>query len=243
MVSYITTKQELFDYILRQLGSEINEIHVTSTNMEDIFQRSLKYFREYGSDAVVDINMILSIANNAREIILDPKIVTINKVLQDNDSSFDFGSPNAFAFGLYSPISDFLFTGINVETSSIVTYRENYKEIRRLRYNKADYDYNPETNKLVLYEDLDKIFMNVTVIEDEDTIYDSEFFLLLMERGAWEMYENNTSKYLNSTIANGISLNTEFFAKKYLELDEKITEARDNEEFDYLGPIRVSNAE
>ncbi len=242
-MSYITTKDELKDYIYRQLGSEIHTVEVTDANFEDIYNRSIKYYQEYSSETVIEENIILQLPNGVKEITVDERIAVINGVYKDR-TGFDFaGFGTNLGYSGFTPLYDYLFTSGGTSISAVTTLKQEFKSIRELRNNILKYDFNEQTRLLRIFEDEQtSMFINVSSLVAMEELYDSEYFLLILERGMWKQWAVNTKKFLGSTIGNSVSLNTDYFEEKYKELDDRLKEIIENEEYDMLGILKITNS-
>lgn len=233
---YITTKEELKEYILRQLGSESHRVEISDANFNDIYNKSLDYFYEHANDGV-NRKLVIIEANGQRELTLNENIMTIKYVATDN-SAYTTVTP-AYYKGV-SPIYD-LLRGDVYDTSTYLIFTETIKEYQKLFNKKIDYSFNTQTKTFIINEDdVSNIMLDYYEAEDESLVYENELFQKLLERDCWKQWKINTQgKYIGSTIGNGVEINGEFMMTMYNQLDEEIKESVINEEYDFLFPTKI----
>ena len=238
-MSYINSELELKEHILGKLGSAKHKIEISDDNWTSIFQSNLKYLKDYSSDVVYeDFFLVTGVAG--KEVELSDNVASV-KFVREKGSGSIAGS-GSFIYST-NQFSDFIRSTLS-DTSNVYRYRESIKEIRSLMNRKVKFDYNNESNKLRFGKEINNdIYICAMVAEDIDALYENYLFHLLLERDCWSMWHSNTSKFTGNTIGNGATLNTEHFEKKYEELTASIKEKQENEEFDFLRPIKISNSQ
>lgn len=230
---YINSYEDLKDFIFRKLGSEQHQVEISELNFTDIYNKNIKYMYDYANDAVND-KYILFTLNNERDLLLSDNIQAV----------IDIFTPNTFvdsniAYPGYSPVYDFLKMS-SMDTSAYLVYTTQISEIRSLFRKRLHYKFNTESKRLIINEDIQgTVLLNILDKEEIELLYDNRLFQMLLERDCWSQWTNNLMKYTGSTIGNGIIINTDFMKEKYTELDEKIKEAIEGEEFDFLAPVKI----
>ena len=233
-MSFITTKVELKEYIFRQLGSEIHDVEITDQNFEDIYNKSIKYFQEHSNEGIME-KVVISEVNSATELTLDNSILSVNKIM-DSDVSI---SSNTVYYPSTSPLYNYLMNG-DTALSSFYVYNADMKEMRKMFNTKLYFKFNSETKSLILGREVEKILMVVWEAEDVLSLYSNELLLLHLEASCWRQWATNVgAKYRGSTIGKGIELNYEGMIAESERAEALLKDAVDNEEFDFLAPIRV----
>lgn len=231
-MSYINTKPELKDYIFRRLGSEAHRVEVSDTNFDDIYNKVLNHVYEYTNDAVIRKTILVNDINDQQIYTLPDNVVAINGIYTGSQ----YFNTSVYYPGI-SPVYDFLRSGSAYNTTSYLIFVEQTREIRNLFRKKVNYDFNYESKKISLGEKLsDQLLFDIYEAEDETFLYESDIFLLSLERDCWRQWSVNTSKYRGSTIGQGVEINAEFMTEQANRLEDQIKESIENEEYDFISP-------
>ena len=235
-MNYITDKDSLKEYILRQLGSESHIVEISESNFDDIYNKALNYLYERSSDGVIRKVVIID-GVTEKDIFLNSNVMSINKIVTTSNSYYDINQLN-YISGI-SPVYD-LFRGYDVQTSSYIVLHEKIKEVNKMFQKATNYDFNSQTKRLVLQTSLKQFVMDYFEAEDEILLYENELFLKFIERDCWKQWAINVNgKYLGATIGNGVELNSEFMMQMYRDLDDEIKASVEEETYDFLSPRKI----
>jgi hypothetical protein len=234
-MAYITNETELKEYILRRLGSEAHRVEISDTNWDDIFNTSSKYLYEHFADAVNEKAVLVEV-NNSRDLILNDNIIAVQDIhVSTNDLGLYLAYPGI------SPIYDFVSSGDRGAVSSYLTTMSYIREIQQTFKKYVHFKFNPESKRLILGEEVLSALLIVQEKEDITLLYNSEYFHKILEANAWRIWATNTGKYAQIQIGNGQTINREDMKERYQELMEEIKSSIENEEYDFLGPIRLNS--
>lgn len=235
MNKYITTETELKNFILRKLGSEAHRIEISDLNWADIYNTSVKYLYEHFADSVNEKAILVEV-NNSRDLILNNSIIAVQKLYTSKN---DLGLYLAYP-GL-SPIYDFVSSGDRGAVGSYLATMSYIRNIKETFQKYVHFKFNPESHRLILGEEISTALLVVLETEDITELYNSEYFHKILEARAWKSWAVNTGKYSEIQIGNGQTINRDDMKENYNELMEEIKSAIENEEYDFLGPIRLNS--
>ena len=234
-MKYINSETELKDFIFRKLGSEAHRVEISDANWADIYNTSIKYLYEHFADAVNEKAVLIDV-NNAQELQLNDSVIAVTDI---HTSTNDLG--RYLAYPGISPIFDFVTTGDRGAVSSYLATMSYIREIQQTFEKYIHFKFNPESHKLFLSEKILSALIVVQEAEDITELYNSRYFQMILEAKAWKTWSVNTGKYTNIQIGNGQTINRDDMKANYSELMDEIQSAIDNEEFDFMGPIRLNS--
>jgi hypothetical protein len=234
-MSYITTETELKDFIFRKLGTEAHVVEVSDLNWTDIYNTSLKYIYEHFSDSVNEKAVIVEL-NDVTDIILDSKIMTVQKMfVSENDLGLYLAYPGI------SPIYDFVSSMDRGAVSSYISSMSYIREIQQTFQKYIHFKFNSETKRLILGEPVKSAVFIVLETEEPENLYNAEYFHKILEANTWKTWMVNTGKYQNIQIGNGLTINRDDMKENYQELMQELKDSVENEEYDFIGPIRLNS--
>lgn len=229
---YINTKDELKDYIFRRLGSESFQIEISDKNWDDIFNASINFMFERSDDAVN--RKLAIIETDSKEFFLNNNVMSISRISGPNLIST---SITTYAYAGISPLYD-LLRGDIYDTSTFLIMTERIKEYQKLFNEKIDFSFNTHSKRLNILSPIKKMFMiDYFCVEDENLLYENELLLKYIEMLSWRTWAMNVgSKYVGSTIGNGVTINFNHMMDMYRELKQDIENDIVNETYDMLLP-------
>lgn len=232
-MDYITNKTELKNYIFRQLGSEAHRVEISDSNWNDIYNKTMNFAFERVDDAVIRKTAIIQ-TYNQKDLILDSKIMSINRLLGDSKVS---STVSTYAYAGISPLYD-LIRGDVYDTTTFLIMTERVKEYSKLFNEKVDYNFNSQSKRLIIHsKNLNSFMIDYNEIEDETLLYENEMVLKYAEMMAWKTWARNVgAKYQGSTIGNGVTLNFDYMISEADKLKEEIDNDIENETYDMLLP-------
>lgn len=234
-MAYITSETELKEYIFRKLGSEAHIIELSDLNWADIYATGSKYLFEHFADAVNEKAILVDV-QNSRDLILSENILAVNNIyVSQNDLGLYLAYPGV------SPIYDFVSSGDRGAVSSYIATMSYIREIQQTFQKYIHFKFNPESHRLLLGEEVLSAVLIVQEAEDIQELWNSEYFHKILEARAWKAWSVNTGKYQQIQIGNGQTINRDDMKENYNELMEEIKSAIENEEYDFLGPIRLNS--
>ena len=236
-MEYITNETELKAYIFRQLGSEAHRVEISDNNWNDIYNKTMNFAFERVDDAVNRKVAIIQ-TNNLKDLILDTKVMSINKLIGESKVS---STVSTYAYAGISPLYD-LIRGDMYDTTTFLIMTERVKEYSKLFNEKVDYNFNSQSKRLVIHSKaLSSFMIDYNEIEDEALLYENEMVLKYAEMMAWKTWARNVgAKYQGSTIGNGITLNFDYMISEADKLKEEIDNDIENETYDILLPRPIS---
>lgn len=219
-----TSRSELKDYCLRNLGFPVIDINVDDDQLDDRIDDALQLFQQYHFDGTEN----LYIAQQATQQILNndyvdlpDSIIGVNKVfplIGSSVSSTARNGFNIFDINYQLRLNDFY----NLMSSSYTYYviaREHLAMLDMIITGEIPYDYNKKTNRLYLHTDLsgristdDFLCFQVQRIVDPDT-YEKVFNDPWLKKYTSALFKkqwgSNLSKYSNYTLPGGLIVNGE----------------------------------
>jgi len=85
-----TSRNELIEYCLRNLGAPVIEINVDDEQLEDRFDEALQFYQEYHSDAVIRTlikHQLTQEEITSKSVELPDAVLSVTKILNINDTS------------------------------------------------------------------------------------------------------------------------------------------------------------
>lgn len=244
----LTTTNQFKEYIFRKLGSEIHEVEVTSTQWDDILRDSYKEFTEYSGDGSVELITKVTMTSNAMK--LSSNVLNIKKILAGTGTT---ALSDMFGTGEYLiPISiSSLYSaggaGLSDAVSNIISTKQAIANLRNITAVELDFDFNPETKRLVLHTDAgfnNEIIFIGDVAEPIEEILNNKFFTMMVESRCLRQWARNLNiKYDVEDapiIGNGLKLHPTAMNDEAERLETDWKEGLDENEWDtFLAPRKL----
>lgn len=242
-----TDRDSFAQFVLRRLGEPVIKVNVALEQVDDCIDRALQKFYERHFDASELVYILYNLTDadvNSGDILMPPDTLYITDVFIPTTS---FGGMFSAEYqiqldALYSMASQTNFSGL---TYYYMT-QANISLVNRLFKPDRQFTYNPHTKKLIVAGGLKdisqqfggvcikayrKIYGDVNEIEGSDTtnttvanIWDDRWLGDYAVALTQKMWSENLSKFANTPLIGGVSLNAD---KIGAEADVKIAKCEE----------------
>ena len=149
-----TLKQNLFDYVRLQLGSQIVDLELDAEHFEAAYQRTIGVYRQRAQNAYEESYTFLELVTNVNIYDLPQEVITVRQIYRRTFG--DSTGPFASNFDPFSQASmNVYLMNFNV-AGGLATYEfysDYVKMAGRMFGAYMNYTYNPVTKKLQLIRD------------------------------------------------------------------------------------------
>ncbi len=231
-MSIPTTRQELIDYCLRELGHPVIEINLDDDQIDDRVDQALSYFHDFHYDGTEKyyLKHLLTDTDITNEYIsIDESIIGINKIFSVGDTNINTGN-------IFDVVYQFRLNDIWDMSNSTLTYytmtRTNLAMIDQLLNGVSPIRFNRHTDKLYIDWDWshDAVAGQYIIAECwkkvDPTTYPDVFsdrmlkkYLTALLKKQWG---NNLSKFTGIQLPGGVTLDGQRILAEATEEVEKI---------------------
>ena len=224
----VTSREQLKDYCLRQLGAPVIEINVDDDQVEDRIDDAFQFYREYHFDAVEKLYLKHEItANNISNqyIEISNAVIGVERVFPFMNKST---GTNIFDIKYQILIND-LYTLMSTDLIYYPAVRQELELINQLLVGQKPIRFNRHMNRL--YIDMDwaadvvegtYIIVECWRILDPDVytdVYNDMFLKRYATAQIKKQWGNNLKKFAGVQLPGGVTLNGEII---YQEATEEI---------------------
>jgi hypothetical protein len=224
----VTSREQLKDYCLRQLGAPVIEINVDDDQVEDRIDDAFQFYREYHFDAVEKLYLKHEVtANNISNqyIEISNAIVGIERVFPFMNKST---GTNIFDIKYQILIND-LYTLMSTDLIYYTAVRQELELINQLLVGQKPIRFNRHMNRLHIDMDwaADVVPGTYIIVEcwrilDPDVytdVYNDMFLKRYATAQIKKQWGNNLKKFAGVQLPGGVTLNGEII---YQEATEEI---------------------
>jgi hypothetical protein len=224
----VTSREQLKDYCLRQLGAPVIEINVDDDQVEDRIDDAFQFFREYHFDAVEKLYLKHEItANNISNqyIEISNAVVGVERVFPFMNKST---GTNIFDIKYQILIND-LYTLMSTDLIYYTAVRQELELINQLLVGQKPIRFNRHMNRLHIDMDwaADVVPGTYIIVEcwrilDPDVytdVYNDMFLKRYATAQIKKQWGNNLKKFAGVQLPGGVTLNGEII---YQEATEEI---------------------
>ena len=222
----ITSREQLKDYCLRQLGAPVIEINVDDDQVEDRIDDAFQFYREYHFDAVEKLYLKHEItANNisSQYIEISDAIVGVERVFPFMNKST---GTNIFDIKYQILIND-LYTLMSTDLVYYTAVRQELELINQLLVGQKPIRFNRHMNRLMIDMDwaADVTPGTFIIVEcwrilnpDEFTnVYNDMFLKRYATALIKKQWGNNMKKFAGVQLPGGVTLNGEIVYQEAVE--------------------------
>lgn len=205
----ITTRDDLHDYILRQLGEPLVQVELVSDHIDDSINESIKLFSEFAFDGELEETVILTV-DGSGVYDLPPAITAIMKVSQGGAGIGNFGANfgSGFAPDIWS--EQFFPGSTSGIVDSILGISATRSQLDKFFGNDIYYDFNSFSKKLRLFEpysgDLIVHYSKEYIPEPTDYIFDANWVKAYSVARARMLQSTITGKF-DQALVGGARIN------------------------------------
>ena len=224
----VTSREDLKDYCLRQLGAPVIEINVDNDQVEDRIDDAFQFYREYHFDAVEKLYLKHEItANNISNqyIEISNAVVGVERVFPFMNKST---GTNIFDIKYQILIND-LYTLMSTDLIYYTAVRQELELINQLLVGQKPIRFNRHMNRLHIDMDwaADVVEGTYIIVEcwrilDPDVytdVYNDMFLKRYATAQIKKQWGNNLKKFAGVQLPGGVTLNGEII---YQEATEEI---------------------
>ena len=224
----VTSREQLKDYCLRQLGAPVIEINVDDDQVEDRIDDAFQFYREYHFDAVEKLYLKHEItANNISNqyIEISNAVVGVERVFPFMNKST---GTNIFDIKYQILIND-LYTLMSTDLIYYTAVRQELELINQLLVGQKPIRFNRHMNRLHIDMDwaADVVEGTYIIVEcwrilDPDVytdVYNDMFLKRYATAQIKKQWGNNLKKFAGVQLPGGVTLNGEII---YQEATEEI---------------------
>jgi hypothetical protein len=222
----ITSREQLKDYCLRQLGAPVIEINVDDDQVEDRIDDAFQFYREYHFDAVEKLYLKHEItANNisSQYIEISDAIVGVERVFPFMNKST---GTNIFDIKYQILIND-LYTLMSTDLVYYTAVRQELELINQILVGQKPIRFNRHMNRLMIDMDWSADVTQGTYIivecwrilnPDEFTnVYNDMFLKRYATAQIKKQWGNNLKKFAGVQLPGGVTLNGEIIYQEAIE--------------------------
>lgn len=237
----ISTKTDLKDYIVRQLGGDAVQIELSDDNLEDAIALAVEEYLPNAYSGVAHRFLTVDLLAGSQEYILPYSVFAVLRIHSQNMQGIGNSVPsnlfsvnNFIAADLYRP-----GTG-KIDLITYESVNEMIETMELMFSRQLTFDFNSITKKLHIFSPVqdEKIALEVYMkIDDfitvdptkptrtqEENIYNERWIKKMAVAQAQMQWAKNHLKYQGSLLPNGGNLNMEFLYNEAKEQVEKYSE-------------------
>jgi rhodanese-related sulfurtransferase len=206
------TKTKLSDYILRRLGSPVNDIELTPEQIEDIIYATIRKYSEYAIDGMEERLFIIPMDPGISQYRLDESISSVIDIRTASSYS-PFSIPGGYVLTNSYNFVGFQAAGGAMSLGDIQMLSAQFQMIQDYFNIPVRYTYNPNNNKLVFMDDCyirnKQILLYCWTLykpEDVDGIFNHPWIKDMCVAEARIQWANNIGKF-NAPLLGGATLN------------------------------------
>lgn len=219
------TNEELQQYILTRLGSPIQNIEITTDQLNNSINSALELFNEYHIDACETSYIELEILDNtAKQFQLNENIAMVNDIIRDYSESVnifpDDVEPIAFVNGSFYPYY------FNFDFVSVEIYRQRVGMVNATNANPIRFDFNENSHKLIIHAaEKGKYLLKVEeTISSYDRILSDKWLRDYAVALAKKQWGTNLMKYDGANLPGGATFNYSMILSDAKEEIDKLEE-------------------
>ena len=222
----VTSREQLKDYCLRQLGAPVIEINVDDDQVEDRIDDAFQFYREYHFDAVEKLYLKHEItANNISNqyIEISNAVVGVERVFPFMNKST---GTNIFDIKYQILIND-LYTLMSTDLIYYTAVRQELELINQLLVGQKPIRFNRHMNRLHIDMDwaADVVEGTYIIVEcwrilDPDVytdVYNDMFLKRYATAQIKKQWGNNLKKFAGVQLPGGVTLNGEIIYQEAIE--------------------------
>jgi hypothetical protein len=222
----VTSREQLKDYCLRQLGAPVIEINVDDDQVEDRIDDAFQFYREYHFDAVEKLYLKHEItANNISNqyIEISNAVVGVERVFPFMNKST---GTNIFDIKYQILIND-LYTLMSTDLIYYTAVRQELELINQLLVGQKPIRFNRHMNRLHIDMDwaADVVQGTYIIVEcwrilDPDVytdVYNDMFLKRYATAQIKKQWGNNLKKFAGVQLPGGVTLNGEIIYQEAIE--------------------------
>lgn len=246
----IYTRDQLKDYIIRNLGGEAVNVELTDANLEDAINQAISEFVQYAFDAIEKRWKLIDVTGGVQEYTLDYQTFAVTGVYQSTYVDYSPAPADMFSINQYIA-NDMASGGIGkVDLLTMELVQEQISTLGIIFGGRISYNYNALTKKLYLETDvtkdasirmwngapLNKVWIEYYKTIDytpdptvQQNIYDNKWvqqYSTALARYQWGI---NLMKHEGSTLPNGLTLNSQGILQLAKEEISELKEQLHNE--------------
>jgi len=238
----IKTRESLYEYILRQLGSDYINVEVSEDSLDDLVSDTIKEFSEFAFDGELEETVIVDV-DGSGVYTLPSDIQTVIKVSQGNNSgsltNFGANFGNGFVPDIWSEQYFSHTNGITGLVNTVIGISNTRAELDKFFGNDLAYDFNSHRKILRLFEPYTgKLLIHYTkeyIPEDIDYIYDATWVKRMCTAQARLIQSTVTGKY-SQTLVGGGTIN---YSDMRSLAEQEIEQLREDLREKYTGPAPI----
>lgn len=222
------TKQELIQYILRQLGSPVIHIEIAQEQIEDVINDALDLFREYHADALKlkwkDVPLVVE----TQDYTLDSDVFAIVDIYgQKNLQTLDYSDDEGMLLkSMY--VGNTGFFNDQYRATDIEVMRQTYQLYMSQIKREYLFDYSYLERNLKFLVDIDEAetvkVLCQCFLNSEDSNFSSYWFRKFCTAHSGLAWAQNIGKYSSVSLPGGGSFNYQDIFSKYNEMRQELEE-------------------
>jgi len=232
----IKTRQDLRDYILRQLGFPVVNVELDSTQLEDCINDAIYEFIPYAYSASEQRYFILEVAPGDNSFEFDFPVLAVTNAKAQNSIESPSASGDLFTMNQFVAI-DIMRGGMG--KIDLLTYELTMQMVETMKFyfdSVLAFDYNTISNTIHLFNKFDyptkimiEYYRPIDITEDIDEgkftgIYDVKWIKAYATALSRRQWAYNIMKYEGSTLPQGLALNSSGLLGEAKEAIEKLME-------------------
>lgn len=230
----ISTKTQLKEYILRQLGSPVICVEIDPSQLDDRIDDAVERFFDRHVDGVDERVIFLQTERGKQDYTLNDTVVSVYNVIDMTNylNEEPLLRQEPFVTSNWNHLNG------NVDIPQFEVWMQSFKMVENYFDNSPLYDFNATTKRFHIFDsDLDpqKLALQVYVSEQfAENIYNNRWLKQYATALSGLQWATNISKYGGAPLPGGAELNYQDIEQRYENMRERLEEQLEQE---YSEPI------
>lgn len=246
-----STRSELIEYCMRNLGAPVLDINVDEDQVEDRIDEALQVFQEYHSDAITPIyyrHIVEQEDIDNRWIPINDGITSVQSVLPLSSIGQSSSHLNMFDIRYQLALNDLFNIGLIGELANYYQTKQYIELLSEVMNPMPRIKFNRHMNRLDLYVNWNDVKVGDSLIIQCQQIVDPELYAdvyndMFLKRYATALIKRqwgvNLKKFEGITLPGGVTLNGQII---YTEASEEIKSIEEEMQLKYEYPPMFSVA-
>lgn len=239
----VTSRDELIEFALRQLGYPVIEINIDPQQAEDCVDIALEFYFEFHSDGLEQIFHSHAVTQSD----IDKKYITLPDEVRSVTKVFpiDNGYSKNVQYQMY--ITDIIDHALKGGISNFLISAQYYNTIDSILNREHAYRFNCNNSKLTILTDWDHIKVGDVLLlecfkildpEEFSKIYNDRWLKNYVTALIKKQWASNVKKYSNFQLPSGITLDgASWYVEAIQEIKDLQEELRSTFEYPVMGMI------
>ena len=208
----IKTRNELREYMLRQMGAPTLKVELTEDQLNDCIDKAIERFSEYAYDGTIEASLLVELTKGQMKYKLPDNVVAVSGLKSSSVYSTFINIPAGYSLAM-NPISlNYMDNVSTIDVQSMTERMAKMSTLRSLFDVSPNFNFNHNTKDLTFFEEpmssvaLLEIALEYEPNEESDNIFGHQWIKTRAIGEAMVLWSTVTGKY-TSNLVNGTSIN------------------------------------